>query len=221
MDPWSTPVAAFVRPQVAIGKPAEVSAHGGFGWERVDRQAYYAFTHPQTIEFEIAREIVRVLTDTTVPGKQSLRKKARTQLFPQVLRIVKEYVRTKIDWNGQHRCELGLDTYANKVRDILVTAIEPDDERGEPPPCRDSIVTGRSEAPRMYTSRRLSRCGLRSAVISTLSPVTPDPGSRQQCSNWSRRRTSFATPGTSEWSSISHTSSTTSHTYTSPTSLSA
>jgi type III restriction enzyme len=132
IDPWTTPVAAFVRPQVGI-QTGLVSAHGGFGWERVDRQAYYASTHPQTIEFEIAREIVRVLTETTVPGKLSLRKKARTQLFPQVLRIVKEYVRTKIDWNGQDRCELGLDTYANKVRDILVTAIEPDDERGEPP----------------------------------------------------------------------------------------
>ena len=55
LDPW-TPTAAFVRPQVGyqIGHP---STHGGFGFDLVDRQAYYDSVHPQTIEFEITRKL--------------------------------------------------------------------------------------------------------------------------------------------------------------------
>ena len=56
LDPARTPTAAFIRPQVGyqIGHPG---THGGFGFETVDRQAYYDSTHPQEIAFEIAREI--------------------------------------------------------------------------------------------------------------------------------------------------------------------
>jgi type III restriction enzyme len=132
IDPWTTPVATFVRPQVGI-QIGHVSAYGGFGYEKMDRHEFYASTHLQTIEFEIARETVRELTVTGVPGKQSLKKVARSQLFPQVLRIVQEYVRTKIDFNQQNPCELGLDEYAHRVRDLLIAAIEPDEDRGEAP----------------------------------------------------------------------------------------
>ena len=63
LDPARTPTAAFIRPQVGyqIGHPG---THGGFGFETVDRQAYYDSTHPQEIAFEIAREIVSRLTET-------------------------------------------------------------------------------------------------------------------------------------------------------------
>jgi type III restriction enzyme len=132
INPWTVPVATFVRPQVGI-QTGHVSAHGGFGFERMDRREFYRATHPQTIRFEIAREIVRMLTETAVPGKEGLRKKARSQLFPQVLRVVEEYVATKVDYNGQHPCELGLDEYAQRVRDMLVAAIEPDEQQGESP----------------------------------------------------------------------------------------
>ena len=81
LDPWSTPTAAFVRPQVGyqIGHP---SAHGGFGFDLVDRQAYYDSVHPQTIEFEIAREIVRVLTEAAHPGKEQLRPRGSKRAVP-------------------------------------------------------------------------------------------------------------------------------------------
>jgi type III restriction enzyme len=62
-----------------------------------------------------------------------LRHAARSQLFPQVLRIVERYVATKVDFSGQHPCELGLDTYVHRIRDLLLAAIEPDDSRGETP----------------------------------------------------------------------------------------
>jgi type III restriction enzyme len=132
LDPWSTPTAAFVRPQVGyqVGYP---SAHGGFGFELVDRQTYYDSVHPQTIEFEIAREIVRALTEAAHTGKERLRRESRTVLFPQVLRIVQNYIRQRVDLNGLHPCEVGLQTYAQKIIGLLVAAITPDDEQGETP----------------------------------------------------------------------------------------
>jgi type III restriction enzyme len=131
IDPWSTPTATFVRPQVGYqtGSP---SAYSGFGLELVDREAYYASTHPQTVEFEIAREIVRALTDTAHPGKESLRRQSRSILFPQVLRVVQEYIRTRVD-NPVHPCEIGLQTYAQRVVSLLLDAIQPDDAKGEAP----------------------------------------------------------------------------------------
>lgn len=132
LDPWSTPTAAFVRPQVGyqVGYP---SAHGGFGFELVDRQTYYNSVHPQTIEFEIAREIVRALTEAAHAGKERLRRESRTVLFPQVLRIVQSYVRERVEFNGLHPCEVGLQTYAQKIIGLLIAAITPDDEQGETP----------------------------------------------------------------------------------------
>ena len=109
LDPWTTPTAAFVRPQVGyqVGYP---SAHGGFGFELVDRHEYYKSTHPQTIAFEIAREVVRALTDTAHPGKERLKRQSRRTLFPQVLNIVQEYIATQVDFKGLHPCEIGLQT---------------------------------------------------------------------------------------------------------------
>jgi type III restriction enzyme len=132
IDPWSTPIATFVRPQVGI-QHGHVSKHGGFEMTPMTRAEFYASTHPQTIRFEIAREIVRLLTETAVAGKESLRRSARSQLFPQVLRIVEDYVATKVDFQGQNPCELGLDQYVHRVRDLLLAAIEPDGGRGETP----------------------------------------------------------------------------------------
>ncbi len=132
LDPWSTPTDAFVRPQVGyqIGHP---SAHGGFGFELVNRRANYDSVHPQTIEFEITREIVRALTEAAHPGKERLRRESRSALFPQVLRIVQEYIRDRVEFNGLHPCEVGLQTYAQRIIGLLIAAITPDDAQGEAP----------------------------------------------------------------------------------------
>ena len=132
IDPSSMPTAAFLRPQVAyqIGHPG---TYGGFGFELVDREAYYDSVHSQTIEFEIAKEIVRALTDAAQNGKEKLRRQSRSALFPQVVRVVREYAATRVELNGCHPCELGLQTYAERVRSLLLDAIEPDDARGETP----------------------------------------------------------------------------------------
>ena len=132
LDPWSTPTDAFVRPQVGY-QVGHASAHGGFGFELVNRQEYYDSVHPQTIEFEITREIVRALTDAAHPGKERLRRESRSSLFPQVLRIVKEYMRDRVDLNGLNPCEVGLQTYAQRIIVLLIAAITPDDGKGEAP----------------------------------------------------------------------------------------
>jgi type III restriction enzyme len=132
LDAWTTPTAAFVRPQVGyqIGHP---SAHGGFGFEIVDRQMYYNSIHPQTIEFEITREIIRALSTAAHPGRERLRSESRAALFPQVLRIVHTYIRDRVDFNGLHACEVGLQTYAQRIIGLLIAAIKPDDTQGEAP----------------------------------------------------------------------------------------
>lgn len=132
LNPWTTPTAAFLRAQVSY-QIGQASAFGGFGFEMADRQAYYQSVHPQMIEFEIAREIVRILTDTAHPEKAKLRREARSTLFPQVLRIVQQYVRQRVVYNGLHPAEIGLQTYADRIVGILTSAITPDDSKGESP----------------------------------------------------------------------------------------
>jgi type III restriction enzyme len=132
LDPWSTPTAAFVRPQVGY-QIEHPSSHGGFGFELVNRQAYYDSVHPQTIEFEIAREIVRALTEAAHPGKEQLRRESRSALFPQVLRIVHSYIRERVELNGLHPSEVCLQTYAQRIIELLIAAITPDEAQGEAP----------------------------------------------------------------------------------------
>jgi type III restriction enzyme len=131
LEPDRNPTAVFVKPQVGhqVGTPGSV---GGFTLELQNRQAYYESTHLQTITFEIAREIVRRLTDATAgPARFALT--SRHQLFPQVYRIVDAYVNTRVSARGCDTRELGLDTYMSRTVERLVGAIEPDDTAGEPP----------------------------------------------------------------------------------------
>ena len=131
VNPWDIPTAAFLRPQVGyqIGHPG---AYGGFGFEPVDREEYYRSVHPQTILCEIAREIVRGLTDASQSRKEKLKQQSRAILFPQVLRLVGDYVATRVE-NPVHPCEIGLQSYAQRIVSLLLDAIEPDDARGEAP----------------------------------------------------------------------------------------
>ena len=142
LDPANVPVDTFVRPQVGykVGAPGH---YGGFGFESVDRQQYYAAHHPQTIAFEIARDVVRQLTDaadagngaaSTANGNGAARQVARHALFPQVLRIVRAYLRERVDLRGCHPCEIGLQTYAERIAALLAAAIRPDASQGERPP---------------------------------------------------------------------------------------
>ncbi len=129
IDPVRNPTAVFVQPQVGF-KSGNPSQYGGFQTELLTRDAYYASTHLQLIEFEIARDIVQSLIESKDKG----RAQSRSALFPQVLRIVQEYVRARVDNPAQVDLrELGLETYARNISTLLRAGIEADDSSGEPP----------------------------------------------------------------------------------------
>jgi len=131
LEPGETPTAVFVKPQVGyqLGNPAL----GGFAAEEANREEFYKSTHLQTIKFIIAQGIIWNLTEGTGAMEPKLRMRSRHQLFPQIYRIVDQFVRRKVDFRGCHECELGMKMYVDQAVERLTNAIEPDEEQGEPP----------------------------------------------------------------------------------------
>jgi type III restriction enzyme len=139
IEPALEPTAVFVKPRVGyqVGVPT-LAGPGEFAEQ--DRSAYYSSTHLQTIEFEIARQIVQNMVgdyqQQIQPDENSnprLRLQSRHQLFPQVLRLVHEYVEQKVRFRGVNPCELGQLIYFQKIVERLMAAIRPDETQGEPP----------------------------------------------------------------------------------------
>jgi len=130
LEPMQEPTAVFVAPQVgyAEGKP---TGFGQFPTQEQNREQYYENTHLQTLEFELARRIVSGLLAGKGDLRFSARMQGRQQLFPQVLRLVKVYTATKIQWNGCHQAELGLERYMERLVGRFLAALEPDEGRGE------------------------------------------------------------------------------------------
>lgn len=139
IEPNREPTGTFVRPQVGVqvgGGMAETQSP--FGFQQHDREAYYASVHLQTILFQAAQRIVEELTQAGTAGAEGRKRRvfalqSRHALFPQVFRIVEEYVRRKVDFNGAPEPELGLEKYAWQVVERVRDAIQPDDSSGEPP----------------------------------------------------------------------------------------
>lgn len=132
ISPEITPTATFVKPQVGYqsGRPG---APGALEVELHNRQAYYEAHHLQTIQFEIARQVVNWLTAHADGEERKLPGRSRYQLFPQVYRLVETYIRRRVRFRDVDRRELGLEKYSRLIVERLVEAIEPDDSEGEPP----------------------------------------------------------------------------------------
>lgn len=116
--------------------PVPFSDPGEF--EQHDRRLYYESTHLQTIEFEIARQIVAELVGdhTQSPNPDSnpkLRLQSRHQLFPQVLGLVHRYIQRGVNPRGEDMRELGQEKYLRRIVERMLAAIQPDDSQGEPP----------------------------------------------------------------------------------------
>jgi len=136
VEPDQTPTATFVR--IITGHLEGATRGGGIGaFIEHNRAEYYSIHHLQEIEFEIARQAVATLVgegpQAAVKGSARTRGMARHQLFPQVLRIVHQYVSEKVDFRGVHPCELGLEKYVKRIRERLLDAILPDETQGESP----------------------------------------------------------------------------------------
>ena len=139
IEPNREPTGTFVRPQVGVQVGGSMSgAQSPFGFDQQDRQAYYASVHLQTILFQAAQRIVEELTQAGTAGEEGRKRRvfalqSRHALFPQVFRVVEEYVRRKVDFNGAPEPELGLEKYARQVVERVRDAIQPDEASGEPP----------------------------------------------------------------------------------------
>ena len=137
LEPETTPTAVFVK--ATSGYQSGIPSTEGPGEiEEQDRQAYYQSTHLQAIKFEIARQIVWLLVgdSRTHPDPRSnpeLRFISRHSLFPQVYRLVEAYVSKKVNWRGCHPCELGQVKYTERIVERLLTAILPNETKGEVP----------------------------------------------------------------------------------------
>ena len=137
LQPEINPTALYVKAAVGYetGTP---SASGPGGAFLQDREEYYRTTHLQAIEFEIAHRIVHKLVgdSQTAPDPNSnpkLRLLSRHRLFPQVFKFVDAYVRTKVNFRGCDPCELGQEKYVTRIVERLMTAIQPDETKGEIP----------------------------------------------------------------------------------------
>ena len=136
LEPNREPTATFVLPTIGYSEGHASQRLTSIGFEVQNREEYYRQTHLQTIEFQIAKMIVDQLTDPSYSSSDRkhrvLRLQSRHQLFPQVFHYVQEYVERKVDFQGCHPCELGLEKYVLRIVERLRDAILPDDSAGEP-----------------------------------------------------------------------------------------
>lgn len=137
-----------VEPQI---QPTEVVTRVKAGWtpagagaqssgvaETLTRDQFHAEHRLQRTAFEIGRDITEVLAGGQVavgeaPPPKKLQDGARL-LFPQVLRIVQEYLGTRVDAApGVAKEEVALALYRDTIVSRLLDAIEPDTSAGEAP----------------------------------------------------------------------------------------
>src|ERR1051326_8028996 len=137
--PNREPTATFLRLTAGYAEGTAASKGSPFATVRQDRAAFYRDNHIETIKFEIAKHILdRILTDSgrsTDHDKRArvFRLQSRHQLFPQVYGFVDAYIHRKVDLNGCPAEEIALEQYATQIIERLSTAIESDDDKGEPP----------------------------------------------------------------------------------------
>ncbi len=137
LQPEHLPTAVFVKPRVGY-ETGTISMSGPGQFAEQDRQEFYESTHLQTIQFQIATEIVGRLMSGVVgsgngKGGSKIRYVSRHQLFPQVYRLVERFVRQKVDFRSVDARELGLRRYFEQVVERLMERIEPDEAEGESP----------------------------------------------------------------------------------------
>ena len=137
LEPEQTPTAVFVKAAAGyeIGTPTLL---GPGDFIEQNREEYYKTTHPQAIKFEIARRIITALVGDRVNQRNlesdlNLRLQSRHRLFPQVFRLVDNYVDTKIAFRNCHPCELGQEKYVIRIVERLIAAIQPNETHGEIP----------------------------------------------------------------------------------------
>lgn len=152
-----TPTTTTVTAQVGY-KTGSQSKYGDLVAKEVDRSPFHAGVHSQTIAFEIARDVVRGLTEGSGGKPGSVRRESRQTLFPQVLGIVRTYLRDRVTLNGFDLRDTGMDLHRQRIVGLLTAAIAPADAAGEP-----------AELPRLNAYRRSGGTG--GVRFKTVKPV--------------------------------------------------
>ncbi|RIK57231.1 MAG: hypothetical protein DCC63_14720 [Nitrospira sp.] len=137
VEPGDEPTATFVLPTAGYYEGPARQRSANFEWIEQNRDAYYKQNHIQGIKFEITRKIVEDFAEGKYDADEAklrvLKLQARHQLFPQVFKIVEDYIDRRVDLHGCHPCEIGLQRYFMRIVERLRDAIEPDLAAGEPP----------------------------------------------------------------------------------------
>ena len=160
LGPEATPGKVGIRPEVGHKVGFQVE-YDGFPLREVDRSPFHETLHAQTAAFRIAAEVVRALTEADEGNGGNggaLRRESRQTLFPQVLEIVRAYLRDRVDLNGMDPREVALDLYRQRIVGLLAAAIAPADAAGEP-----------AELPRLNRYRQTGSTG--SVRFKTVKPV--------------------------------------------------
>ncbi|HOF42120.1 MAG TPA: S24 family peptidase, partial [Candidatus Hydrogenedentes bacterium] len=99
------------------------------------RDEYYSSVRPQQVIFRLAQLVVEDLLQGAQADEQErgrLKFLARHQLFPEILRLVQQFVSKKVEFKpGVDVRELGLERYAQLVRERLRDNILPAVAKGE------------------------------------------------------------------------------------------
>ncbi len=124
------PITVYLDAVRGYKDKTDIAASAGTdGYVKQDRQEYYARVHNQAIFFQLTQQIVDRLvsgSDSERPDAAAFKLKAKHFLFPQVLRIVQEYVSKRVTYApGVDRKEIGLKTYADRIISQLCDGITP------------------------------------------------------------------------------------------------
>ena len=110
------PVKVYITPTRGYNDEPDSMTSGDFVEQT--REAYYSTVRLQEVIFRIAQMIVQDLTDAAKASQTGIKSPilARHQIFPDVVRILQQYVAKKVRFaEGVDKRELGLDRYARKV----------------------------------------------------------------------------------------------------------
>ena len=129
MEVKETPATVWLLPARGVND-SETASHDPSNFVAQTREEYYKSIRPQQLYFHLAELILTDLMAGISEGdsstKAELKLRARHQLFPEIVGIVRRYVNEKVTFReGLDPRELGLQIYATKIVTLVRDNILP------------------------------------------------------------------------------------------------